>query len=236
MDPRIAAELVAMVDQRVAQHLRAQRRTAYGEVNTVDSVNFKASVYVSGDGFASAGFSFPPWMPIVVGDRVRVVIDPRGDRYIDAVLGADSAAPSVLRQERDTSDFAVTTGTITVVAYNGFVINKDPVNDFNGNDPTNGQITVNRDGIYDIACGVGWAPSDVGRREVYLRVNGITVAGDSKSTPTGFSAINFYMNADAKVALVAGDVVSVEVRHSHGSNLGVIASPGSFIQISRVRP
>jgi hypothetical protein len=82
MDPRLAAELVKMVDERVEQLMRAQPVTAYGVVASVDAAGGKCSVYVSGNPVASPGFSYPSGMVPAVGHRVRVVTDPRGDRYV----------------------------------------------------------------------------------------------------------------------------------------------------------
>lgn len=88
VDPRIYQELIGAVDTRVKQHLAQQPRTAYGIVATVDIANHKASVYVSGDAVPSLGFSFPRNRVPSVGARVRVVIDPRGDRYIESDLNS----------------------------------------------------------------------------------------------------------------------------------------------------
>lgn len=96
LDPRLAAELVSVVDTRVSQLMKMQPRTAYGVVQTVDAANFKCSVYVSGDAAPSAGFVFPPWCALTVGDRVRVVIDPRGDRYVDEVYSPRTAAARIV--------------------------------------------------------------------------------------------------------------------------------------------
>lgn len=94
MDPRLATELIELVDERVAQLERARPRTAYGVVSAVDTVNRKATVLVSGGASASGGFSYPPAMQPAVGDVVRVVIDPHGDRYVDASYGAAATVPT----------------------------------------------------------------------------------------------------------------------------------------------
>lgn len=89
IDPRVYSGLLDAVDTRVKQHLAQQPRTAYGVVESVDAANAKAAVYVSGDPAASAGFAFPAHTKPKIGDLVRVVIDPRGDRYVDATFPAD---------------------------------------------------------------------------------------------------------------------------------------------------
>lgn len=86
MDPRLAADIVGAVDERFAQLQRSLPRTAYGVVTAVDTVNRKATVRVSGETTASGGFVFPRLLRPAVGELVRVVIDPRGDRYVDDAL------------------------------------------------------------------------------------------------------------------------------------------------------
>lgn len=90
IDPRLAADLISVIDTRVRQILRMQPRTAYGVVASVDTANKKCSVYLSADTSASPGFSYTS--EPAVGDRVRVVIDPRGDRYVDSNAGGGSGA------------------------------------------------------------------------------------------------------------------------------------------------
>lgn len=94
IDPRLSQQLLRAVDTRFDQLSRQRPYTAYGTVATVDTVNRKASVYVSGDAVPSAGFAYPVRMDHpAVGNRVRVVIDPRGDRFIEDVLDAHGAYP-----------------------------------------------------------------------------------------------------------------------------------------------
>ncbi|MBA3403958.1 MAG: hypothetical protein H0U13_04595 [Gemmatimonadaceae bacterium] len=86
LDPRIAQMIIEAVDTRVVQLMKQRPYTAYGTVSSVDATAKKANIFISGDNIASVGFSYSA-TPIV-GERVRVVIDPRGDRYIEAVVGS----------------------------------------------------------------------------------------------------------------------------------------------------
>lgn len=95
LDPRISQALIEAVDTRVDQHERARPYTAYGVVASVDRTTQKASVYVSGDTVPSLGFHFPLQLYPDVGMRVRVVIDPRGDRYIDAIPDPANDTPKI---------------------------------------------------------------------------------------------------------------------------------------------
>lgn len=86
IDPILAQGLIEAVDTRVHQLMRQRPYTAYGVVESVDTGSRKASVYVSGDTTESPGFSYGARQAPEVDDLVRVVIDPRGDRWIDEVL------------------------------------------------------------------------------------------------------------------------------------------------------
>lgn len=91
LDARLAQEVLSAADSRFDQLRRGLPYTAYGVVATVDASTRKASVYVSGDPVASAGFTYRSIEMPVVGELVRVVIDPRGDRYIEAVQRSGGA-------------------------------------------------------------------------------------------------------------------------------------------------
>jgi microcystin-dependent protein len=86
IDPRLFSGLIEAVDTRFDQLRRRQPYTAYGVVASVDGGSRKAAVYVSGDSTPSLGFSYGARQVPEVDDRVRVVIDPGGDRWIDEVL------------------------------------------------------------------------------------------------------------------------------------------------------
>lgn len=94
LDPRISQALIEAVDTRVEQLLRARPYTTYGVVASVDMTTGKATVKLSGDTVASSGFRFArPWVP-KVDELVRVIIDPRGDRYI-AGLGLSGTVDKI---------------------------------------------------------------------------------------------------------------------------------------------
>lgn len=86
MDPRLAQWITEATDNRVDQLLRARPRTAYGVVESVDTATNKCAVYLGDDLVASAGFTYNGLIEPTAGSRVRVVIDPRGDRYVEDVL------------------------------------------------------------------------------------------------------------------------------------------------------
>lgn len=110
MDPRIAADLNRMVEERVRQLLAANREVAYGIVDAVDTANLKCSVFVSGSATASGGFSYAPWQQPAPGDRVRVMVDPRGDRYLDSVLEVGGIQRIAVGRAPYTPDYSNTQG------------------------------------------------------------------------------------------------------------------------------
>lgn len=95
MDPRLSQTIIQAVDNRFEQLRRTQPYSAYGLVASVDAVNRVCSVYVSGDPVASVGFHYPIRMTPEVGHRVRVVIDPRGDRYIAEDIEDENPTPGM---------------------------------------------------------------------------------------------------------------------------------------------
>jgi hypothetical protein len=87
MDPRIASDLNALVEERFRQLVSRMPAPAYGVVESVDAANRRCSVYVSGHATPSAGFKYGAHVP-AIGELVRVVVDPRGDRYVDEVISS----------------------------------------------------------------------------------------------------------------------------------------------------
>lgn len=110
LNPVLAADLIETVDTRFRQLSKMQPKTAYGIVASVTSASRTASVYVSGDAAPSIGFSYPAHLVPTVGDRVRVVIDPRGDRYIDQVLASNITAANPIAQQIEPMAASVGTG------------------------------------------------------------------------------------------------------------------------------
>ncbi len=89
-DRRLAQAVVDAVDRRVSQIIREllpaiRYGTVVGSANTV---NRTVAVKLFGQQDSSPGFAYGEFPP-VDGDRVRVYIDSRGDRYVDAILGRD---------------------------------------------------------------------------------------------------------------------------------------------------
>jgi microcystin-dependent protein len=89
-----AQRLLRIVDEQVERALSRRPRTAYGIVASLDNTTARATVNVLGESTASAGFVYPRHMSPLVGDVVRVVIDPRGERYIEQTYGPGGGSPS----------------------------------------------------------------------------------------------------------------------------------------------
>jgi hypothetical protein len=104
LNDRDTAQAIVDTMARVAdrQINRAMPRTRYGVVFEVDGSARKVSVNLMGQNEPSAGFVYGAVAPRE-GDLVRVVIDPKGDRYVDDVLGRDFALPVVITLPEATS-------------------------------------------------------------------------------------------------------------------------------------
>lgn len=87
-DPRLARVIQQLIRREVDVFARNRLpQTKYGVVAEVpNSTTRKVAVFLDGQDDPSAGFTYSGWEP-VLGDQVRVHIGPRGDRYIDAIIG-----------------------------------------------------------------------------------------------------------------------------------------------------
>jgi hypothetical protein len=104
LNARDTAQAIVDTMARVAdrQVNRAIPRIRYGTVFEVDGATRKVSVNLMGQNEPSAGFVYGAVVPRV-GDHVRIVIDPKGDRYVDDVIGRDFAVPVVVSLPEATS-------------------------------------------------------------------------------------------------------------------------------------
>jgi hypothetical protein len=97
LNSRATAQAVVDAATRAADKQIARRlpSTRYGVVFGQPDVDTRTvSVRLMGQPEPSGGFVYGTIEP-ADGDRVRVVIDPRGDRYVDDVLGRDGG-PGIL--------------------------------------------------------------------------------------------------------------------------------------------
>lgn len=83
----LALAIIRAADRRAGAVITtSQAQIRYGVVTAVDVPNRVASVKIAGMPTTSPGFAFGPVEP-VVDDRVRVVLLPTGDRFIDEGFG-----------------------------------------------------------------------------------------------------------------------------------------------------
>lgn len=97
LNSRTAAQIVVSASERVANRAIEKRlpRIHYGVVfGDPDRASRKVAVRLMGQDEPSAGFVYGNVEPRD-GDLVRVFIEPKGDRYVDDVLGRDFAVPVV---------------------------------------------------------------------------------------------------------------------------------------------
>lgn len=81
-DRRVADAVVEEIERRVLGRLGNMAFLTYRFGKVASVAGSLASVYLGGDTYASPNFRIPAGMTLAVNDTVRVVIDPRGDRYI----------------------------------------------------------------------------------------------------------------------------------------------------------
>lgn len=91
-DRRLAVMIADMIDRRVEQRVRELLpMIRYGMVvGSADAAARTVAVRLFGQEEPSPGFVYREFTP-EDGDRVRVYIDPKGDRYIDAILGRNAS-------------------------------------------------------------------------------------------------------------------------------------------------
>lgn len=87
--------------------------------------------------------------------------------------------------------------------------------------PSSTNITVQTDGLYDVACYVEWQANATSYRGVDLFVNGVSIGG--MTTAIGTAAATTRMTASSPALLTAGDVVTVSVIQASGSTLTITA-------------
>lgn len=82
-DRRVADAIVSAVEERVLKRLGSYAflDVRFGTV-VAAPVSGYVSVYIGGDTYASPNFKVPTGMTLTAGNKVRVAIDPRGDRWV----------------------------------------------------------------------------------------------------------------------------------------------------------
>lgn len=83
---RMADQLVKAVEERLMQRLGSYAFLEYRFGVVKDVTNSVANVYLGGDDYASPGFRVPIGMSVATNYKVRVAIDPKGDRWISDVF------------------------------------------------------------------------------------------------------------------------------------------------------
>jgi hypothetical protein len=82
-------------------------------------------------------------------------------------------------------------------------------------------LTVKMDGVYFIMGNVQWASDNDGRRDLDIMVNGTAKAHARMPAMTGIGEI---MQVVHIAQLRMGDTIALQVRHTAGGNLDVIAN------------
>jgi len=82
---RQADEIVRRIEERIYARLGSQAFLDHRFGTVAAIIGSTCSVYLGADPtYASPNFRIPVGMSLTVGNTVRVVIDPRGDRHVDS--------------------------------------------------------------------------------------------------------------------------------------------------------
>ena len=249
-----AQRLLAIIDERVQQHLAAGLSYHHGVVATVNTSPQTCTVYLFGDTETSIGFRWSSECFPEAGDTVRVAINRKtGDRWVDAVVSRANmilpaepdypngpyGLPSILEARRVNSVQTISTSTPTTVVFNS-VYREDDEAGLLSHSTSNGKCTVAEAGWYQVDAGVQWLAGGTGNRRIYIHVNGNEYAAETHpATPnTNRGAIS------RRLRLSAGDAVSIVVWHDNGSNVDLnYVNSGdandtrsTYLVVSYVRP
>jgi hypothetical protein len=85
--------------------------------------------------------------------------------------------------------------------------------------PNRGNVTVHRDGIYQLSAGALWVQSTPGTRYLGINVNGSPVAADEREANAGAGAGSTLQSVSAAVAVSQGAVLTAEVNQTSGAPL-----------------
>jgi hypothetical protein len=139
-----------------------------------------------------------------------------------ADLGAASVAPANLAtiptaRVRRTTGQSIPDNTPTPINFT--TETWKTVSIMHSNIVANSRLTAPIDGVYLITASVLWQGSNVGRRTLFLEVNGTkAVAGQGETPP---DSNQFTQSATTAYKLSAGDFVRVEVSQNRGSPLSI---------------
>jgi len=96
------------------------------------------------------------------------------------------------------------------------------------------RLTVPHDGVYVMMGGIQWDGVNVGRRTIWIAVNGTKIAHVRAVSLTGD---DYYMVVSAMYEMTAGQYAELYVLHNRGSALDIEADGdfGIWFSIARVR-
>jgi hypothetical protein len=179
-DQRVPSELVRAIDRRIDLALeRALPRVRYGVVDSIDTANRTVGVLLAGDLVETLGYVYGALQP-AVGQFVRVVALPTGDRYVDDGLGGLGAGLTPAARigrgvSRASGTQNISHDTITVVTYDTAVWTEPATTH------SSGSTIVTLPGLYVVSLGFEWPSNATGN----WRLLGIGVANGSAPTTWG---------------------------------------------------
>ena len=81
-DKRLSDALIKEIEERILKRLGSMAFLEYRYGTVAVVTGSYASAYLGGDTYASPNFRIPSGMTLGPTNAIRVVIDPRGDRYV----------------------------------------------------------------------------------------------------------------------------------------------------------
>lgn len=214
-DSVLARAILDAADRRAGQLLdRAIPQVRYGTVTAVDVANRLASVQLPGSATASPGFAFARREVPVVGELVRVVILPTGDRYIDASYGPPAAVGAIVFHSTTES---TTTAVSLTLAFDSET--SDPYA-FHSTTVNTSRLTVpsGMAGVYMVIGHVTYAANGTGLRMIILLKNGAEVTRVQAAAATGDRT---HVDLSFPVVLADADYVQIQAHQSSGGILNV---------------
>lgn len=138
-------------------------------------------------------------------------------------VGSAASSATGVMAHRSTAQ-TITSATYTNVSFNAETFD---TNAFHDNTTNADRLTIpaGQDGYYLIQTQITFAASNTGNRWCFINKNGSTMCQLWNANPSIQASSQTYMRGTFIANLVAGDYITIQVRHDVGSNLDV--NPGA---------
>ena len=202
-----ATRFINVIDERIKKLLGRGTvlEITYGEVDSISGR--KCAVLIGGDTNPSGGFRIPAGLRVQVGDRVRVVIDPRGDRWVAEVFQT-TTYPKMLWD-----------------SIRGTVYSGDGTSD-----PT---VMLYQDGFYKVNTDGGYYAGNDSLFDASVDVSGNLTVGGDITTGTGVTAVTLHstsgLTVDGHISLGNSSVIQYSDTILYRESSFTMATDGHFV-------